>query len=82
MGVDLYNSYWQAAFIISSLAAVKPLPSNQKQYPSNRLAKTYIFASEYRIHMGFWFFWPMLANQTRNMLVMLAVNSYMLKVIS
>ncbi len=36
MAVDLYHSYWQAAFIISSLAAVKPLPTNQKQYPSNR----------------------------------------------
>ncbi|KAL0149719.1 hypothetical protein M9458_055002, partial [Cirrhinus mrigala] len=29
MGVGLYHSYWQAAFGVSSLAAFKPLPSNQ-----------------------------------------------------
>jgi len=39
MGVGLYHSYWQAAFGVSSLAAAKPLPSNQTEYPSNRLAR-------------------------------------------
>ncbi len=39
MEIDLYHSYWQAAFGGSSLAADKPLPSNQTVYPSNRLAK-------------------------------------------
>ncbi|KAI2657119.1 Sorting nexin-25 [Labeo rohita] len=38
MGVALYHSYWQAAFSVSSLAAFKPLPSNQTEYPSNYLA--------------------------------------------
>ncbi len=39
MGVGLYHSYWQAAFGVLSLAAAKPLPNNQTEYPSNRLAR-------------------------------------------
>ncbi len=51
MGVGLYHSYWQAAFGVLSLAAAKPLPNNQTEYPSNRLARP-IFASEYSTDMG------------------------------
>jgi len=39
MGIGLHHSYWQAAFGESSLADAKPLPSNQTEYPSNRLAR-------------------------------------------
>ncbi len=39
MGVGLYHLYWQAAFGVLSLAAAKPLPNNQTEYPSNRRAR-------------------------------------------
>ncbi len=49
MGVGLYI---HTDFGASWLAAAKPLPSNQTEYPSNRFCKTNISASEHRIEMG------------------------------
>ncbi len=38
MRVGLYNEYFQATFGVSSLAAAKPLPNNQTEYPSKHLS--------------------------------------------
>ncbi len=58
MGVGLYI---HTDFGASWLAAAKPLPSNQTEYPSP-FCKTNISASEHRIDWG-WLFWLMLAKQ-------------------
>ncbi len=49
MGVGLYI---HTDFGASWLAAAKPLPNNQTEYPSKPFCKTNISASEHRIEMG------------------------------
>ncbi len=77
----LYHSYWQATFGVLSLATAKPLPNNHTEYPSNHLARPI------SLHQNIVQTWELvLLTHDRepdfNMLVMLAVNSYMLIVIS
>ncbi len=71
MGVVLYHPYQQAAVEVSSLAAAKPLPSNQTEYPSNHLARP-IFVHQNIVEIWELFFLLMLSNWTHKMLHMLA----------